>query len=47
MKVKQVKSVIGLTHYRRTMPFGNRKKNRGSFQFSIITFFKNITPLET
>jgi len=33
---------------RPAVPFGNRKKYlRGSFQFSIVTIQKNITPLET
>ena len=38
---------LKLTLYRPAMPFGNRKIYfRGSFQFSIVTIQKNITPLE-
>jgi len=32
------------THYRLAMPFGNRKKIRGYFQFSIVTIY-NISSL--
>jgi len=39
---------IVLTHYRPAMPFGNRNIYfRGTFQLSIVTFKKNIAPLET